>query len=91
MINEDEAAGRGKVLRQNQSLCHFLHPKSPGTLCFIAGNSMAGLGTQWLRHLKGIFISLSEYQLKGLEVITNSIYQKTILYKTCTRELRRYF
>jgi hypothetical protein len=81
IINEDDAAGemavgRGKVLRQNQSLCNFVHPKSPRTLCFLAGNSMARLGTQWLRDLRGIFISSSEYQLKGLEVITNSIYQK---------------
>jgi hypothetical protein len=47
---------------------------SQAAFAFLAGSSVAGLGTQRLRSLREVFMILLEDQLKRLEAYANNLY-----------------
>jgi hypothetical protein len=53
-------------------LCSNIYPQA--ALAFLAGSSVVGHGTQRVRDLRAVFMTLSEDQLKKLKAFTNNLY-----------------
>jgi hypothetical protein len=53
-------------------------PQAP--FAFLVGSSMAGIGTERVKDLREVFMTLSEDQLKGLRVLQVTFTMHTILY-----------